>query len=168
MCYRDFYIITYSVLKTHLCKLPPKVVTYRGFKKFENERFMDSLKLTRNSQDVDWTKNRQLFFELCRNELEYHAPRKKSTSVGIINLSWLKRCLNPLWNKCVLRNNFLKHPIVANKLAYTKQSNFCVSLLRKVKREYFANLIEKNVTDNRKFGKLSSLFSLRKINQGKE
>ena len=48
---------------------------------------MDSLKLTINSQDVDYTKNPQLFFELCRNELDHHAPRKKSTSVGIINLS---------------------------------------------------------------------------------
>ena len=71
----------------HLRKLPPKVVSYRDFKKFENEKFMDFLKLTLNSQDVDYTKNPQLFFELCRNELEHHAPRKKSTSVGTIKLS---------------------------------------------------------------------------------
>ena len=69
--------MTVSVLKTHFRKLPPKVVTYRDFKKFENEKFMDSLKLTLNSQDVDYTKNPQLFFELCWNELEHHAPRKK-------------------------------------------------------------------------------------------
>ena len=50
-----------------------------------------------------------------------------------------------------LRNKFLKNPVVANKLAYKKQRNFCVLLLRKVKRKYFANLSEKNVTDNRKF-----------------
>ena len=63
--------------KSHFQKLPPKVVTYRDFKRFENERFMDSLKLTLNSQDVDYTKNPQLFFELCWNELEHLAPRKK-------------------------------------------------------------------------------------------
>ena len=83
----DFHRMTASGLKTHFRKLPPKVLTYRDFKKFENERFMDSLKLTLNSQDVDYTKNPQLFFELCWNELEHHAPRKKSTSVGTINLS---------------------------------------------------------------------------------
>ena len=66
-----------SVLKTHFRKLLPKVVTYRDFKKFENERFMDSLKLTLNSQDVDYAKNPQLFFELCRNELDHHTPRNK-------------------------------------------------------------------------------------------
>ena len=48
---------------------------------------MDSLKFILNRQDADCIKNPQLFFELCRNELGHHAPRKKSTSMGIINLS---------------------------------------------------------------------------------
>ena len=67
-----------------------------------------------------------------------------------------------------LRNTFLKNPIVANKLAYTKQRNFCVSLLRKVKREYFANLNGKNITDNRRFWQTIKPFSPRKTNQGKK
>ena len=66
----DFHRMTVSVLKTHFRKLPPKFVTYRDFKKFENERFIDFLKLTLNSEHVDYTENPQLFFELCRNELE--------------------------------------------------------------------------------------------------
>ena len=59
----DFHRMTVSVLKTHFRKLPPKVITGRGFKKFENERFMDSLKLTLNSQAIDYTKNPQLFYD---------------------------------------------------------------------------------------------------------
>ena len=143
--------MTVSVLKTHFCKLPPKVVTYRDFKKFENERFMDSLKLTLNSQDVDYTKNTQLFFELCRNELEHHAPRKKKYIRGNNKPFMTKAVSKSLIERTRLRNTFLKNPTVANKFAYIKQRNFCVSLLRKVKREYFANLNEKNITDNRKF-----------------
>ena len=73
----DFHRMTVSVLKTHFRKLPPKVVTCRDFKKFENEMFMDSLKLTLNRQDVDYIKNPKLFFEICRNTLDHHAPRKK-------------------------------------------------------------------------------------------
>ena len=68
--------MTVSVLKTRFRKLPPKVVTYIEFKKFEHEKFMDFLKLTLSSQDVDYTKNLQLFCELYRN-VEHHAPRKK-------------------------------------------------------------------------------------------
>ena len=66
-----------------------------------------------------------------------------------------------------LRNTFLKNPIVANKLAYTKQRKFSVSLLRKVKREYFANLNEKNITDNRKFWQTVKPF-LSEKNKSKE
>ena len=83
----DFHRITVSVLKSHFRKLPPKIVTYRDFKRFDNERFIDSLRVTLNNQDVNYSKNTKLFFELCRSELEHHALRKKSTFMGIINLS---------------------------------------------------------------------------------
>ena len=140
-----------SVLKTHYRKIPPKVVTYRDFKTFEIERFMDSLKLTLNSQDVGYTKNPQLFFELCRNELQHPAPRKKKYLRGNNKPFMTKALSKSIMERTRLRNIFLKYAIVANKLAYTKQRNLLVSLLRKVKREYFANLNEKNITDNRKF-----------------
>ena len=50
-----------------------------------------------------------------------------------------------------LRNKFLKNPTDSNKVLYNRQRNYCVSLLRKEKREYFANLNEKTITDNRIF-----------------
>ena len=49
------------------------------------------------------------------------------------------------------RNKFLKNPTTENRLIYNRQRNFCLSLLRKEKREYFANLNEKDITDNRTF-----------------
>ena len=49
------------------------------------------------------------------------------------------------------RNKFLKNATDQNKLINNKQRNFCVSLLRKEKKEYFAKLNEKNITDNWKF-----------------
>ena len=50
-----------------------------------------------------------------------------------------------------LRNKFLKNPTNQNRLSYTEQRKFCLSLPRKEKKEYFANLNEKDITDNRKF-----------------
>ena len=50
-----------------------------------------------------------------------------------------------------LRNKFLKEPSVANKFSYNKQRNWCVSLLRKEKKNFFANLNEKDIADNKKF-----------------
>ena len=49
------------------------------------------------------------------------------------------------------RNKLLKNLTDQNKLIYNKQRNFCVSLLRKQKKKYFAKLNEKDITDNRKF-----------------
>ena len=56
--------MTASILKMHFSKLPPKVITYRDFKKFENETFMDSLYLVLNSQNFDYTKKSDLFFNI--------------------------------------------------------------------------------------------------------
>ena len=52
--------------------------------------------------------------------------------------------------KC-LRNTFLKNSAVANKLTYTKIKKLLCITSKKSKQEYFANLSEKNITDNRKF-----------------
>ena len=81
--------MTVSVLKTHFRKLPPKVVTYRDFKKFENEKFMDSLKLSLNRQDADYIKNPQFknnFLNYAGMNLNIMLQEKKSTSVKTINL----------------------------------------------------------------------------------
>ena len=50
-----------------------------------------------------------------------------------------------------LRNKFLKKRTEENRRNYTKQRNLCVTLLRKSKREYFGNLDEKRICDNKKF-----------------
>ena len=62
-----------------------------------------------------------------------------------------------------LRNKFLKDPSAADKFSYSKQRNWCVSLLRKEKN--FANLNEKDIKN---FGKLLHLFFQRKLNPEKK
>ena len=50
-----------------------------------------------------------------------------------------------------LKNKFLKNPNEENKSIYNKQRNYCVNLLRKVKKRTYANLNLKYITDNKKF-----------------
>ena len=58
------------------------------------------------------------------------------------------------------RNRFLKEKTEKSESLYNKQRNICVGLLRKTKRNYYAQLDNKIVTDNRKFWKaVSPLFS---------
>ena len=49
-----------------------------------------------------------------------------------------------------LRNIFLKNRTEENRNNYAKQRNLCVTLLRKSKREFYGNLNEKKLCDNKK------------------
>ena len=72
--------------------------------------------------------------------------------------------MNKLISKAImlrtkLRNKLLKYPTPANRISYSMQRNFCVSLLRKQKKNYFIlidfkNLNVKVITNNKSLGKL--------------
>ena len=47
----------------------------------------------------------------------------------------------------IQHKNYLKIKIDANRMLYKKQRNYCISLLRKSKTNYFANLGEKKMSD---------------------
>ena len=50
-----------------------------------------------------------------------------------------------------LRNRFLKEPTEMNRLAYKKQRNYCVSLMRQSKKQYYGSLNVNHLTDNKNF-----------------
>ena len=50
-----------------------------------------------------------------------------------------------------LRNIYLKNRSDNNKREYNKQRNYSVSLLQKTKTDYYANLNENDLTDNKQF-----------------
>ena len=62
-----------------------------------------------------------------------------------------------------LRNKFLKDRSEENKKKYSKERNYCVSLLRKSKSDYFGNLNEKNINDNKTFWKTIKPFLYDKV-----
>ena len=55
--------------------------------------------------------------------------------------------------RSILRSKFLKTKIEESKQLYSKQRNLCVTLLRKSKRNYFADLDSRILKDNGKFWK---------------
>ena len=56
-----------------------------------------------------------------------------------------------------LKHAYLKTRIGKNWENYMKQRNFCTSLLKKPKSEYFRNLNIKDLNDNKKFWKKINL-----------
>ena len=67
-----------------------------------------------------------------------------------------------------LRNKFLKKRNVESKTNYVKQHSLCFSLLKKMKREYYSNLDEKNYVITRHFGKSSKQSYPRKLSPMKK
>ena len=62
-----------------------------------------------------------------------------------------------------IRNKFVKNRNDYNKREFSKQRNYCVSLVRKSKKLYYSNLDEKKVTDNKFFWKTIKPFLSDKI-----
>ena len=141
--------MTISALKMHFHKLPPKVINYRNFKKFDNGKFMDSLLNTLNEEHIDHSKIPENFFEICNTIINSHAPRKKKYIRGNNKPFMTETFLKAIMQRTRFRNKFLKISTDQNKLIYNKL--IYVFLLRKEKKEYFAKLNEKDITDNRKF-----------------
>ena len=81
-----------------------------------------------------------------------HAPSKKKYIRGN-HLPFMNKLSKEIMHRTRLRNNFLRNRSDENKRKYSKQQNYCVSLLRKTKKNYYSNLNEKKITDNKTFWK---------------
>ena len=148
----DFHRMTVSVLKMHFRNLPPRIISYRDFPNNYNENFINSLTkvLFEVENTESFVKDPNCFYKVCTKVLNQHAPRKKKYVRGN-NKPFTNEALSKaIMQRTKLMNKFLIDPSAANKFSYNKQRNWCVSLLRKEKKKYFANLIEKYITDYKK------------------
>ena len=138
--------------------LPPKIIKYRNYKNFDEDKFRCLFK--RRSNDFNTNDITVDIFKMTfLNVLNKFAPLKKK---------YLKadhsRFVNKELNKVIIqrsrfRNECLKDKTRAARIAYNKQRNVCVSILRKSKKSYYENLSTKNMTDNKKFwGTVKPLF----------
>ena len=79
------------------------------------------------------------------------APQKNKYSGGNNMLFINKTIKKAFMKRSCLRNIYLKNRSGYDKREYNKQRNYCVSLLRKTKTNYYVNLNEKDLTDNKQF-----------------
>ena len=102
------------------------------------------------------------------NTLKSFAPIKKKYARGNQMPFMTKNLSKEIMIRPRLRNKYLKHKTEENRVLYTQQRNKCVSLLRKTKINYYGNLDEKDITDNKKFWKtVKPLLSDKSINSDK-
>ena len=146
-------------MKVFYKKQKPKVFKYRCYKKFEDSKFKNDL----NNEFLNFDFNNGSFNEyknIFMSVLDKHAPVKVKY-VRANNSSFMNKTLRTaIMQRSKLKNRFSKQRTEANKKAYNKQRNLCVSLLRKSKKCYFGKLDNKNISNSKKFWKsVAPLFS---------
>ena len=140
----DFHLLTVIEFKMSFQKLQPKVINYRDFRNFDNEKFRSDI----------WKMN--LNMNLSTTDLEgfmKHAPIKRKyirTNEAPFMMEDLHKAI---MKRSKLSNKFLKSRTLSDRKNYTSQRNLCKKTVKNTKRTYFNNLAIKKITDNRTFWK---------------
>ena len=98
------------------------------------------------------------FLEVCNKALDKHLPHKSKFVLGNHSPFMNRELSKAIITRTRLRNKFFKEKTVENRKNYNKQRNYCATLLRNVKKEFYDSLDEKHVTDNKTFRKTVKLF----------
>ena len=134
----DFHKMVVSVFKTSFKKQKPKIVTYRDYKRFDNEKFRESLiNYLRTGKNISY----DAFENLVKQK---HIRDNQSPFMN-------KDIHKAIMTRTRLRNRFLKEPNQVNRLAQKKQRNYYVSLMRQNKKQYHGSLNVNHITDNKNF-----------------
>ena len=155
----DYHKMTITVMKSVFKKLPPHLMTYRDYKRFNVNLFRVSLRTSLadiNEANINYATFQRKFMEI----LNEHAPMKERL-VRANNAPFMNKILSKaVMHRSRLRNNYLKNPTNDNKEKYRKYRNYCVNLFKQEKKIYYQNLDPKLITDNKKFWKtVKPLFS---------
>ena len=155
----DFHKLVVTVMKQHFPKLKPKVIDYRDYRNFRNNEFraeLDNELLKHDLNNIEY----QHFLNIFTEILDKHAPKKQKSLRANQGRFMTKELHKAIMKRSRLRNIFLRTRTEISETAYKKQRNFCVNLLKKAKKNHYANLDLNCVTDNKMFWKtVKPLFS---------
>ena len=102
-----FHRMILTVTKMTFQKLKPRVINYRDYKHFNNERFRDDLLSEISNSYLEFDNNSfDEFFKMCRSTLDQHAPRKQKYARGN-HMPFMNNTLSKLiMKRTKLRNKF--------------------------------------------------------------
>ena len=131
----DCHKLVATIFRSTFIKLPPKVVKYRIYKNFYENKFCRDLDQILIKGDIYKAKDpcNKLTSILC-NKFEKHTPLKSKTVRGNQAPFWQKELNKAIIEKFRLRNRHLKYPSRENVLAYKNIKNKCNNLLNSLRR----------------------------------
>ena len=130
----DSHWMTVTVMKTTDEKLKPRIVSYRDYKNFCSDTFRQILLEKLSTENINTNSSGfEKFLQICIDALNICSLQKKYSRGN--NMPFMNKSLKKTHMKrSRLRNIYVKNKTDTNRIAYIKQRNYCVSLLRKTKK----------------------------------
>ena len=154
---RSFQITTF--IKSHFSRLKPKIIHYRNFKRFDEQKFIADVKNTDFSFETDDPNgNYSALTNTFSLIVEKHTPFKKKIVRGNHAPFITKDLRKAIYTRSKLRNKFIKNPTEVNEKLYKRQRNKCVLVRKKSIKQYFSNITSKDIVTNREFWKTMKPF----------
>ena len=126
-------------MKKSFKKYRSRIIKFREYNHIQNNAFREDLLselLNFNIEIID--ESFMEIFETCNKHLNYHAPCKQKCARGN-HLSFMNKSLSKkIMKRARLRNS--KDRNKENSSRYSKQRNYCASLIRKMKKDCYSKL----------------------------
>ena len=145
----DFHRLTLTVLKVFHSKQNPKIIQYRDYKNFTNEHFRRDLLRELSFQNVQPNEIDKFKFIASNSHASLKEKYIRCNQAVFMN----KQLRKAIMRRSCLLNKLRKFNCPENQLAYKRQRNYCVKLLKRSKIDFYNNLNVKKVTDNKHFWK---------------
>ena len=155
----DFHKMPVTVLKTKFEKAKPKEITYRDYKKFDDEHFKRDLRTSLSNGCHDYRE----FEEIFLNILQKHAPLKKKL-IRENQVSYMTKTLRKaIMRRSQLETKYHKTKTSDDQKTYKKHKNFVSRFYKKEKKKkFYPNLDLKRFLDNKMFWKnIKPLFQIK-------
>ena len=155
----DYHKLISTFFKSHFERLRLKVITYRNYKKFDENVFLNYLQKLEIKLDEE---NSESSYSLISDKLlevvNKHAPLKNTVLRGNHSPFVTKEFQKAIYTRNKLKNKMNQNPYRENVLAYKKQRNICVSLRRKSLKKYLKSITEKGINNTKSFWKFINPF----------
>ena len=137
-----------TVLKATFTNSKPKVITYRDFKLFNEEKCKTYLK---NSLRITVISSYHVFEEIFLKVLGRHASIKNKT-IRVNHGPYVTKTMRKsIMKRTELQHGYFKTRSSENVKPFKRQRNFCSGLYKREKKKYFNNLDSNKITDNKLF-----------------
>ena len=128
----DFHLLTVTDFKMSFQNLQPKIITYRDYKNFDNEKFRsDIFKMNLSTTELE------RFLKTVFHIFNKHA-RIKRKYIRATEAPFMTKDLHKaIMKRSKLRNKFLKSRSLSDSKNYTSQRNLCKKTIKKHQKNLF-------------------------------